>query len=266
MWSITMNNKQFHPIKGAFAIALTSLSFMSYFIPAQARANQPSSNSSDSIQVRFNQQEPDGSSQGRPGGRKGTGSRGSCPHVDEPLTALVPTSKLALAVEEHPTFWFYVPYKSQDVKSGEFSLQDEAHNDIYRTSFTLPGKPGVVSFKLPSTVSLKINNKYHWYFKLYCTPQKSSAPIFVDGLVQRVVLKPELTSLLKSAIAPRERIALYAKSGIWYTAATELAKLRLAEPQNATLDNDWANLLRDVGLENLVQEPIVGLVTVGTHL
>jgi hypothetical protein len=102
MWATTMNNELFHPIKRIFAITLTSLSFMSYFMPALTRANQPSSNSSERIQVRFNQQEPDGSSQGRPDGRKGTGSRGNCPPADKSLTALMPTSQLGLVVKEHP--------------------------------------------------------------------------------------------------------------------------------------------------------------------
>lgn len=98
-----MNNELFHPIKRIFAITLTSLSFMTYFMPVQARANQPSTNSFERIQVRFNQQEPDGSSQGRPNGRKGTGSRGNCPPGDKSLTALMPISKLGLVLEEHPT-------------------------------------------------------------------------------------------------------------------------------------------------------------------
>ncbi|MFN6488183.1 DUF928 domain-containing protein [Nostoc sp. DedQUE02] len=49
---------------------------------------------------------------------------------------------------------------------------------------------------------------------------------------------------------------------MWYSALTELAKLRLAEPKKATLDNEWASLLRNLDLENLSQKPLVGEVKI----
>ncbi len=259
-----MINQQFHPLKCSFAL-ITSLGLNSYSTQIVAQSNQPINNSANTILIHFNDKEPDGSSEGRPSGREGTGSRGDCAKVNLPLTALVPVKNSGLAVEEHPTFWFYVPYKSNEISSGEFSLQDEQNNDVYRTSFALPDKPGVVSFSLKAAAPLQINQKYHWYFILYCSQRESSNAIFVHGWVQRVTLKPELESLLKATNTPRERIALYAKNGIWHSALSELVKLRLAAPQDATFDNDWINLLKDIGLEKLVQKPIVGEVKIFTE-
>lgn len=164
---------------------------------------------------------------------------------------------LALTVEERPTFWFFVPYKSNEAAKGEFVWQNEANNDVYRTSFSLSGTPGIVSVSLPSTVSLEVNKSYQSYFKVYCSQQNLSNPVFVHGWVQRVVVKPDLEQLLKAAVSARSRVAIYAENGIWYSALTELAKLRQSEPKNTVFANDWANLLRDVGLENLAQKPIV---------
>jgi Domain of Unknown Function (DUF928) len=251
-----MNHKQFPRIKPIFAVTLTYIGLIGYPILG---LGQPA-NSSDSVQIRFQQQESDGSGRGRPGRRGGTGSRGDCPPVKVSLTALIPASNLGSSVEAHPTLWFYVPYQSGEVASGEFSLQDEQNNDVYRTTFTVSETPGVVSFSLASAAPLEINKKYQWYVKLYCTKQQSSAPVFIRGWVERVALKPELERQLQTANTPRERIALYAQNGIWYSALTELAKLRLAEPQNATVNNDWANLLRDVGLENIAEKSISGEV------
>lgn len=122
--------------------------------------------------------------------------------------------------------------------------------------------PGIVSLNLPVTAPLEINKKYQWYVKIYCNQQKSSASVFIRSWVERVVLKPELERQLQIVTTARERIAIYAKNGIWYSALTDLAKLRLAEPQNTTVNNDFAKLLQDVGLQNLAQKPISGTVNV----
>jgi hypothetical protein len=240
-------------IKHACTIILTSLC-ISYMMPVMAL------DQSNNIEIRFNQKEADGSSRGRPSKRVGTGSRGECPPVQVPLTALIPDQNPGLTVEEHPTFWFFVPYQLSNTSGGEFALQDEANKDIYRTRLKLPGTPGIVSLTIPSTVTLETNKSYQWYFKVYCSQQNLSNPVFVRGWVQREALKPELEQLLQAATTPRSRIAIYAQNGIWYSALNELAKLRIAEPKNTVFINDWANLLQNVGLENLAEQPIVGEV------
>jgi len=215
---------------------------------------------SSNIQIHFNEKEADGSSRGRPSKRVGTGSRGECLPVKMPVTALIPNKNPGLTVEEHPTFWFFVPYQFNNTSGGEFALQDEANKDVYRTSFKLPQTAGIVSLIVPSTVTLELNKSYQWYFKIYCNRQNLSNPVFVRGWVQREALKPDLERVLQATDDKRSRIAIYAQNSIWYSALTELAKLHFAEPKNTVFINDWVNLLRDVGLENLAQEPIVGEV------
>jgi Domain of Unknown Function (DUF928) len=230
-----------------------------YVIPVMAQSNQLDNHN---IQVRFNTNEPDGSSQGRPGGRQGTGSRGDCPPVETALNALVPDNHSGSAIEENPTLWFYVPYQSPQVSIGEFSLQDEAKNDVMRTSFTPPSQPGIVGLDLKTTKPLEINKTYQWHFKLYCQSTSGGAsksvPTFVTGSIRRVAPKPDLEKLLKAGTTPRAKIAAYAQNCIWYTALTELASLRLAEPKNTILIQDWTNLLNDAGLKDLIGKPIIG--------
>ncbi|MFB2892959.1 DUF928 domain-containing protein [Aerosakkonemataceae cyanobacterium BLCC-F50] len=255
-----MNKEQYRLIKLGFTFTLTFLGLINYSILGLAQPISPAERNSEQIQIRFQQQSSDGSSRGRPGGRGGTGSRGDCPPVDVQLTALIPSSNLGSSVEAHPTLWFYIPYKSGEVAAAEFSLQDEQNNDVYRTNFIVPSTPGTVSLSLAQAPPLEINKKYQWYVKVYCSQQKLSAPVFIRSWVQRVALKPELVTQLKTATTPRERIAFYAQNGIWYSALTELAKLRAAQPQNATFNNDWASLLQNVGLGNLIQKPVFGEV------
>lgn len=209
-----------------------------------------------------NRESPDFSGDGRPGDRTGGGSRTPCPEVDAPLTtALIPTNNLGKTIAEHPTFWFYVPYSSQAAPIGEFVLQEEDGNEVYRTTFTLPKTPGLVSFSTPLAVEpLKINKSYHWYFKLYCEAKRASTPIFVEGWVQRVERTPALTRQLQAS--PTREDVVYAANGIWYDALNYLAKLRLNNPSNPTFNEEWSRLLsaKGVGLEQFRQVSVIGEV------
>ena len=247
----------FNQIKPAFAISLVLVSFTNYSAPISAQPNRPATHRYDRIQIYF----LDGGTQGRPTKRVDTSTRGPgsrCPSTDTPLVALIPEKNIGLAVEENPTFWFYIPYKPDQITSGKFVLSDESGKEIYQTSLTSVGTPGLVNFRLPSEIPLEINKEYQWKLTLNC----ASHDVSVHGWVQRVA-QPNLETQLQTA-TPRDRIALYAKNGIWYTALNDLAKLRISEPQNRALVQDWTNLLKDVGLETLANKPIVGSIKVNS--
>lgn len=208
------------------------------------------------------------------GRRKGGTSRDGCTTPNTPLTALVPgeetsvkagtsfnyssKSFLASTVAEHPTFWFYVPDLPASLSSSEFVLQNELEQDVYRTTLTLPQKPGVISISLPKSplFFLEINQKYRWYLKVYCDQaQKTDGYLYVDGWVQRVALTPALERQLNTAKS--RQYMVYAAHNIWYDALTNLAELRRTDSQNTVIAQDWANLLQAVGLQDLGQEPII---------
>ncbi|HAX76954.1 MAG TPA: hypothetical protein DCY88_14230 [Cyanobacteria bacterium UBA11372] len=208
------------------------------------------------------------------GRRRGGTSRNGCPQLNKYLTALVPgketwkevdgnkvpdsKSFLTSTVANRPTFWVYVPELPENMRVGEFVLQDSAGEDIYRTLLTLPDKPGIISISLPqnSQYALETGKKYYWYFKLYCgDPQQTSDYYYVDAWIERVALTPELESQLKAA-KPREYIA-YAANNFWYDALTNLADLRRTDGSNARLIQEWIDILTKLDLQDLAQEPIV---------
>jgi len=210
---------------------------------------------------------------GTPSGRpRGGASRGNCPSLSKSLTALVPATQKTLGEEqarsalttyksvwgltvaEHPTLWFYVPYSLTPRLPIKFVLQDERGNYVYKTSFTATEtQPGIVKFHLPSTIApLEVGKMYHWYFLIDCDPD---TPVSVDGWIQRVPMNSTFTSKSQKA-TPLQRVALYADNGIWYDALTTLAELRIANPSDAKLINDWVSLLNSVGLDAITHEPI----------
>lgn len=267
---MNQKNLSLRPIKCAFVFTLVALGFASFPIGISAQPNESINRSVGRLRISFNQRDEDGASKGRPGHREGTATRGSdtsCFFRTNGVIALVPHIKdnndevpVALTVEENPTFWLHVLYTSEEIPSGEFVLQDEENNDVYRTFLKLPVKPGIVSLSLPKEVALAIDKPYQWYFKLSCGSPELNERVFVRGWVQRLAPKLELESQLKAA-TPRDRVVLYAANGIWHSALTDLAKLRQAFPNDAVIEEDWADLLREVDLEHLFREPFVGSVT-----
>jgi hypothetical protein len=201
------------------------------------------------------------------GRRRGGTSRGDCPNFKTPLTALVPgeeTSKksfLGTTISEYPTFWVYLPELGSDIRSGEFVLQDQEGNDIWRTPITLPGKPGAIAVKLPSNpqYALKPNLKYHWYFNIYCSPSQKISAYFVDAWVRRVTITPQLQQQLNNAKSQKYKV--YAANNIWYDAITNLGELRRNNSGDRTFVEDWTKLLKSVNLPELAPAPIVQIYT-----
>jgi len=203
---------------------------------------------------------------GNPPERQPAGTRGPCENTTgTPFTPLLPVDKSGFSgytLTEHPTFWFYIPYKTSSVSSGNFSIEDQQGNTLYRTSVRLPTTPGFVSVSIPTTEKpLEQNKQYRWTFTLSCASQETSEPpnqetpespiVLHTGSVQRVDM-PALESQLKTATL-EERINLYVEKSIWYDAPTDLAKSN--ERSQA-----WRNLLKSLGLEQLANEAIAGEV------
>jgi uncharacterized protein YjbI with pentapeptide repeats len=191
--------------------------------------------------------------QGIPVKRQGGSTRGD----GESLTALIPPDFSGLTfpvVTEYPTFFAYVP--PLDVlqtasRTAKFVLEDEKENEVYRTTLILPSQGGIVGIRLPTTrslVSLDIGKKYVWYFE--------SGDGSGVGLVKRVKLCPTLLREIEKA-AFNERPAIYAKAGLWYEALTTLAQLHRANPNDATLTQQWEDLLESVGLEHIAKKPLL---------
>jgi hypothetical protein len=229
-----------------FAIALGLTHFLGY--PSLAQIQPP-------FHLSQNRPTPPPTppnNQTKPGG--GLNPSQPCSDTQTQLRALVPVENPVLTASEHPTFLFYVPHTPESVSYGEFSLLvwPGEKERIYKTRFTLPQTPGIVSVKLPESpeYALETGQSYHWYFKLYCEGNTSAQPdLQVNGWVKRVPLTPE-----------RERQIEAATPEVWYDALAKVAENLRTSPENAALQNDWENLLELINAEDLAEEPIVGAV------
>ena len=215
---------------------------------------------------------------GRPTGRTTTSRRGPCSDLNPSLIALVPVTQqavnqvpdstssqngLGVTVAEYPVFWFYIPQLPANMGYAEFMVQDENKNNFLdqRVRIQLPGKPGIIGFRLPSTKPLDIGKEYLWSFSIVCNPQRPSENPFVYGWVQRIPLTSSLTQQLEAAKDDRKRLEIYASNGIWHETLTLLAKLRCDNPNDLQLSNEWSKLLQDIGLTEIDREPIAQCYT-----
>jgi Domain of Unknown Function (DUF928) len=193
-----------------------------------------------------------------PNGTRSGGALGgtaACSTVQKPLVALIPVENPVLTASAHPTLFIYVPYGSSDVSFGEFSvltgLQETTR--LYHTRFTLPTTPGIVSISLPDlpAFALQENLFYHWYFKLYCQGNTSAqADLEVDGWVKRVASPAEQEQRINAS-----------PSFLWYDELARSAENLQADPHNREFKDRWRNLLKLIGAEELLQAPLVNLVT-----
>jgi Domain of Unknown Function (DUF928) len=195
---------------------------------------------------------------GAPRSTDGAGTRGG-PNClldnQKKLTPLAPElsgRSLGLTVSTHPTFFGYIPASA--ATSGEFILKDRTTGQpVYRTSFTVPNQPGIVSISLPSTVKpLEIGKMYNWQLGLVCS---SGIMYSRTAWIERIQPSQTLANQLKNA-TPNNLPALYANEGIWHEAVASRAKLRASQPK-ALWDRNWQQLLRTAGLQDFIREPLV---------
>jgi Domain of Unknown Function (DUF928) len=200
------------------------------------------------------------------GNRSAAASRDKCPQVSPPLTALVPKYQerrvWGLTQMERPTFWFYVPYTNSSIVDMSFTLQDESNpaetKIVYENLTISPAqKSGLMQVTLPSSIEpLATNKTYHWFLKLNMGCRSGQRPLFVDGWVQRIDMDRHLSVQIQQA-TPTAKVALYAENGLWYDALATLANLRLTQPQDTALNQDWQNLLDAIELGELASQPYI---------
>lgn len=197
---------------------------------------------------------------GAPGQRRHAGTRDGYCSSDQELIALMPGTNLGLTVAERPTFWLYVPYESNRLEA-EFWLKDREENEVYQQIVALKNTPGLVKVRLPETVSpLEVEQLYSWRFSVICNPSNRLDDAFVEGGVERVPMSSELESQLQDK-NERERIAVYAENGLWFDALTMLAERRDANLPDKALEEDWVELLQQVGLAEISDKPLVECCT-----
>lgn len=189
-----------------------------------------------------------------PGSRPGNSCRDTSDKP--PLTVLNHGHGEDFTLSEYPTFWFYIPYGSSDIRYMEFVLlnRDET-TTIYRTAILLT-QPGIIRIRVvPSEAGtpLSINTTYRWQLKFDCQPDTLSGfDGVLGGWIRRVSEPPGLQGRLSMPGAQAHSV--YERNFIWYDAVNSLAEVYFNAPQNGELHNAWTDLMTQLGHEDLASE------------
>jgi hypothetical protein len=157
---------------------------------------------------------------------------------------------------------------AENLVFAEFSVLDDQYKDVYKTTFRLPtvvssdlpnssvSTPGIVKLSLPADVPLETGKNYRWAFQLSCRKANAdpdAEPVFgrpVEGWIQRTELSSDLKTKIEQA-TPLEQAKLYAKERIWLDTLMLAAQLRSSQP------DEWEELLKSVGLNEIAQAPFI---------
>ena len=215
---------------------------------------QNSSSSQENTTTETEAEPLDFSDTGRPGQQTaGETRQRNCPDVSFPVTALVPSSNTGKTIAARPTFWFYVPYLVKDVNKVEFVIQDANRRDISRQTWQPQNIPGYLNVRLLETSPLLETSKsYRWYFKVYCQDNGDSAPIFVQGWIDKVVPNANLSWQVKLEKSPH---MIYAQQELWFDAINSLLHYYAIVPQNSGIKKDWEKLIKAQGVNLELPEP-----------
>jgi hypothetical protein len=204
----------------------------------------PSTVQKEQEETKLEEEPLDFSSSGRSGQQTAGESRGSCPQVNFPLTAIAPKSNVSQTVATHPRWWFFLPYNTSQISKVEFVLQDEERNDILRDTILVPETIPYFSTTIPSIhPGLKSNRWYRWYLKVYCLEGEDTVPLFVSGWVQKVIPDAKSSNLTSQQSLHSLTVVNYAQQGLWLDAIDLLMKTQVSDASASQLSQVWQKII-----------------------
>ncbi|MEM9541395.1 MAG: DUF928 domain-containing protein [Cyanobacteria bacterium P01_E01_bin.42] len=180
-----------------------------------------------------------------PGGTRKPGDPiGSCPAKEKDIKAIVPEDVQGITTQDHPVFWFYIPYTETEVNSIEFSLIDsDRFESVDRISVKLTNTPEIVAISLPQTPEnvLQPDRAYKWKLVLNCTEKElgDENDILLYGFIEKI--SPE----------NQERRAKFD-----YDEVTKKAEFYRDRPNDLQKQNEWRELLQSLDLVEYFGENI----------
>ena len=166
--------------------------------------------------------------------------------IDATLFALVP-DHIALTTQAQPSlFWF----QSKPAKAKFELTVVEPKKPTPLLSLTSPGadKPGVHRIKLARyKIELKPDVVYEWSVAIVPDAENRSKDVIAKGVIKRINPPGDLAARVEKA-GDLERAAAYAQAGIWYDALDAISNAIEAHPDDVSLREQRASLLKQVGL------------------
>jgi Domain of Unknown Function (DUF928) len=171
------------------------------------------------------------------------------------VVAMLPQSYTGNTISDRPTLMVYLPASAARMAS--FSLKNAQGQTLYQRNLAVSGNAEVMAIALPADApALQVGQSYQWYLGLQVDGDLNPSTPYVDGWIQRIEPSAKVAAALQQPDLFKQAEVLGAE-GVWYDCAAKLAGLRASQPGNATLDQEWTDLLSAVGLQELSAMPVV---------
>ena len=189
----------------------------------------------------------------------GSGSREES--LEDDALALLPPGSYTQTRSDRPSLMLYLPStRANRAFVSVTGLGSEFH---YQTEVTLTEDNGILEVSLPEEVpGLAIGQDYLWQV-VFLAPEETLAP---DTPVLRTIMTRVASSEVRAtvlngdevspAIALDEAVNL-AQAGLWTDTLQVLADARRRNPGNTELEQEWTDLLTQVGLEDIADAPLL---------
>ena len=181
-----------------------------------------------------------------PAARVTGGSRGSG-DLAITLDVLAPDDT-GLTTQEQPSLFWYQSKPAQ----ARFELtliEPGTTKPVLQVKVDRAASAGIQRLRLSDHgVKLTPGVEYQWVVALVTDPNNRSSDLVASGFIKRMEPTAELKAKVAGA-APDNLPAIYAEAGIWHDALSSLSDLIEAQPDNAALRAERADLLRQVGLK-----------------
>jgi hypothetical protein len=194
---------------------------------------------------------------------QGSGSRGCEESLQENLVTLLIPSKeyIGQTVSGHPTFFWNLS-KPVSVPMKFTLMEPGVAKPLYVKQVDSP-KVGIIQMELPKDLpELVAGRKYGWSVTLVCNPRRPSANPYFYSWIERVAATPALEQQLAAATSQtssppetlRKRAMIYAQAGLWYNSLADISTAVTANPNNSSLQEDFLDLLAQVGLTEVAKQ------------
>ncbi|MFK8184721.1 MAG: DUF928 domain-containing protein [Phormidesmis sp.] len=181
-----------------------------------------------------------------------------------PLSAIAytnPQTQASLSTrtsQAQPTLWVYSPTPINAETEATFTIKNSLSAPLYEARLSgQTDSAGIIG--IPLSTNLTVGDSFQWSLVLKCS---DNAQAVLSGWIERRMLDSALNQTF-AAVSDRNRAALYANYGFLQDTLSELADLRLENPQNEALTQDWSTLLTDFNLSELAAEPLLSCCEIG---
>jgi hypothetical protein len=180
----------------------------------------------------------------------GGGSRGTRDKV--PALFVVAPEHVGQTTSASPSLFYFVDRVPDPSIRVEFTLLDaDGVEPLVEKMLPTPKRAGVHRVRLSDfDVKLDPGAEYEWSVALVLDPNERSKDIVATSWIDRV---PESADLKSRIAAEGASAATYADAGLWYDAIAALSDQIDGDPSNVQLAEQRADLLRQVGLDEIAK-------------